>query len=417
LLPSIRYVVLGAFLSVATQAAVPTATDITQAYADLAHASYADSLSQTKVLQQKIAAFLKTPTQVGLDEARAAWRAARVPYMQTEVFRFSNPPVDDWEGQVNAWPLDEGLIDYVAKDYQYEMGNVAATANVVANKSLKIGTTEVKLDPITPELLAELNELGGSEVNVATGFHAIEFLLWGQDLNGTKAGAGQRPFTDFVQGKGCSNGNCDRRAAYLGAVTQLLVNDLESMTTQWQAGKKDNYRAELLKQPEGTLTKMLFSMGSLALGELAGERMKVSLEANSTEDEHDCFSDNTHFSHYYNAKGIDNLFFGQYKKSDGSVVKGVAIADLVKAKNSALHTKAVAAFKITEEAIGQMVKLAEDPKAPQKFDQMVAEGNTEGAKVVKSAINALVAETAVLEEVAKALGIEHLNPDNADHEF
>lgn len=398
-------------------AALPstTARALTENYADLAHAAYADALTQAKVLQEKVAALIQTPSTANLQAARDAWIAARVPYMQTEVFRFGNPPVDEWEGQVNAWPLDEGLIDYVAPGYHHEMGNVAATANIIANPSLKLGATTLKLDPITPELLADLNELGGSEVNVATGYHAIEFLLWGQDLNGTGPGAGKRPHTDYAQGKDCTNDHCERRAQYLRAVTELLVRDLETMVAVWQSGAKDNYRAQLLRQPETTLNKMLFGMGSLALGELAGERMKVALEANSTEDEHDCFSDNTHNAHYYNAKGIENVFFGRYTRIDGSRVQGTSIADLIKARDPALHKKAVDAFAATESALKRMVDSAEDTKAPMKFDQMIAEGNAAGAAIIKAAIQALVAQTRALEEVARALGIEHLSPDAADH--
>jgi putative iron-regulated protein len=132
-------------------------------------------------------------------------------------------------------------------------------------------------------VLASLNELGGSEANVATGYHAIEFLLWGQDLNGTGAGAGNRPATDYAKGDACTGGHCDRRAEFLKAATELLVKDLQDMVAQWQPNA-DNYRAELAKESaEQGLRKMLFGMGSLSLGELAGERMKVALEANSTQ--------------------------------------------------------------------------------------------------------------------------------------
>ena len=71
-------------------------------------------------------------------------------------------------------------------------------------------------------------------------------------------------------------------------------------------------------------------MGSLSLGELAGERMKVALEANSYEDEHDCFSDNTHNSHYYNALGIQNVYTGSYKRVDGTELSGASLADLLR---------------------------------------------------------------------------------------
>lgn len=398
-----------------TQAAAVTSNEVAKTYADIAHATFDDALRQAKNLRKEVQQLLANPSPANLDKARAAWITARIPYTQSEVFRFGNPPVDEWEGQVNAWPLDEGMIDYVAKNYHHEMGNIAATANVVANKELKLGTTTLPLTPITPDLLVDLNELGGSEVNVATGYHAIEFMLWGQDLNGTNPGAGERSHTDFASGKDCTNGNCDRRRDYLQAATDLLVKDLEEMVAIWSPN--GSYRNELLKNPNDALKIMLFGMGSLALGELAGERMKVALEANSTEDEQDCFSDNTHNAHYYNAKGIANVYNGQYSRVDGGTVKGASLAEFVKTKNPELHQRMVTSLANTEAALQTMVSAAEDPAKPMKFDQMIAEGNSAGATIIKNSIQALVAQTAVIEEIAKTLGISHFAPDNADHSF
>ena len=302
------------FASASSFAAV-TQDQVVEHYADIAHAVFADSVITAKALNSSIDTFLASPSASNFEQVKQAWLESRVPYQQSEVFRFGNAVVDDWEGQLNAWPLDEGLIDYVSTDYQYELGNEGASANIVANETFQIGQTKVDASNITPELIADLNEIGGSEANVASGYHAIEFLLWGQDLNGTNAGAGARAYTDFVVGAECTNGNCERRGAYLKAAAELLVQDLEWMEKQWSADEKGNYRQELLAESsDNGLRKMLFGMGSLSLGELAGERMKVALEANSTEDEHDCFSDNTHNSHYYNEQGIYNVYTGLYKR-------------------------------------------------------------------------------------------------------
>lgn len=263
-------------------------------YADMVFAVYSDAQSTAKTLQTAIDTFLANPDEQTLKAARTAWIAARVPYLQSEVFRFGNTIIDDWEGQVNAWPLDEGLIDYVDKSYEHSLGNPGANANIIANNEIQVGEDKVDVKDITPEKLASLNELGGSEANVATGYHAIEFLLWGQDLNGTGPGAGNRPASDYMTGDGATGGHNERRRTYLRAVTQLLVSDLEEMVGNWKPNVEDNYRATLEAEPATDgLRKMLFGMGSLSLGELAGERMKVSLEANSPEDEQDCFSDNT----------------------------------------------------------------------------------------------------------------------------
>lgn len=405
-----------AIISSASFAATVTKEQVVEHYANIAHAVFADSLTTAQSLEKSIDQFLMTPSAAKLEEVKQAWLASRVPYQQSEVFRFGNAVVDDWEGQLNAWPLDEGLIDYVATDYQYELGNEGASANIIANQTLKIGATTIDVSTITPELIASLNEIGGSEANVASGYHAIEFLLWGQDLNGTNARAGARAYTDFVVGSECTNNHCDRRAQYLKAAAQLLVQDLAWMEKQWSADEKANYRHELLAESaDNGLRKMLFGMGSLSLGELAGERMKVALEANSTEDEHDCFSDNTHNSHYYNEQGIYNLYTGSYQRQDGKVLTGPSLNDLVAQKDAQAAKEIQKQFDSARAEVGKLVTSAE--KDNQHFDQLIAANNPQGNAIVNGAIMALVAQTASIERTASVIGIDNLNPDTADHEF
>ena len=385
-------------------------------YADLALAVFSDAASTGKALQSAIDALLANPNDATLQAARAAWLAARAPYMQSEVFRFGNAVVDDWEGQLNAWPLDEGLIDYVAQDYQHALGNPGASANIIANTSIQVGEDQLDVTTLNPELLASLNELGGSEANVATGYHAIEFLLWGQDLNGTGPGAGERPASDFVVGAGATGEHNERRRAYLKAAADLLVSDLDSMVLQWQAGKTDNYRATLeAESADNGLRKMLFGMGSLSLGELAGERMKVALEANSTEDEHDCFSDNTHNSHFYNAKGVRNVYLGEYQKVDGTSLNGPSLSALVAKLDAAADNALKADLQASEAKLQALVDSAE--KNNQHFDQLIAADNSAGQLIVRDAIAALVKQTGSIEQAASKLGISDLNPDTADHQF
>ena len=403
-------------VSGASFSATVTQDQVVEHYADLAHAVFSDALTTAKTLDKSIDAFLSNPSEKSLAEVKQAWLDSRVPYQQSEVFRFGNAVVDDWEGQLNAWPLDEGLIDYVAADYQYELGNEGASANIVANEKITIGATTLDTAKITPELIADLNEVGGSEANVASGYHAIEFLLWGQDLNGTNAGAGERAYTDFVVGKGCTNGNCERRGEYLQAAADLLVQDLEWMEKQWSASEAGNYRQELLNDSaENGLRKMLFGMGSLSLGELAGERMKVALEANSTEDEHDCFSDNTHNSHYYNEQGIYNVYTGLYVRENGELLSGPSIHDLVAQKDKQAAKEIQKQFDVTRTQVGQLVTSAE--KNNQHFDQLIAAGNAQGNALVNETIMSLVAQTSSIERAASIIGIDSLNPDTADHEF
>lgn len=385
-------------------------------YADLAYANYSDALKTANGLHQSVEKLLAEPTEANLQAARNAWLKARVAYQQTEVFRFGNSVVDDWEGQLNAWPLDEGMIDYVQEaDYQYELGNEGAVINIIANPSVQVGGSTLDTRQLTPELLASLNEVGGSEANVATGYHAIEFLLWGQDLNGFEAGAGNRPVTDFTPGAECTHGHCDRRGQYLSAASQLLVQDLEWMVAQWAPNQLDNYRTELLAtEPAEVFRRMLFGMGSLSLGELAGERMKVALEANSYEDEHDCFSDNTHNSHYYDGKGIQNVYLGRYVNSEGEVLSGPSLSDLVAAQDVQLDARLTADLEASMQALDALRVSA---KSGQTFDMMIAPGNAQGAGIVNAAIAALVNQTGSIEQVAGMLGVASLDADDAGHTF
>lgn len=403
---------------ISTSVMANTENKVVEHYTDIAYAVYEDALISAKSLQASINALTTKPSATALEKAKADWKAARVPYQQSEVFRFGNANVDDWEGQLNAWPLDEGLIDYVdTASYESELGNVGASANIIANTSLTLGSETLDVSDITPELLASLNELGGSEANVATGYHAIEFLLWGQDLNSTNPGAGERPYTDFAKGSDCTGGNCERRAQYLNAAAQLLVTDLEDMVSQW-APNAENYRQQFISLPaQESLTRIMFGMGSLALGELAGERLKVSLEANSPEDEHDCFSDNTHYSHYYNGLGIQNIYLGEYERINGEKLQGPSLAQLLSVIDPNLDTRVQASLALSQKKLQALVDSAEHTETPVKFDQLIAEGNTEGAAMITAAIDALVKETEQLEKAAKALGIDNLSPDNADHDF
>lgn len=387
-----------------------TAAAVIENYANIAQASYQDSHAAALVLQAKIKDLIASPSDATLLAARDAWKAARVPYMQTEVYRFGNSIVDDWEGKVNAWPLDEGLIDYVSGTYGADSPeNEFYAANVIANKSLKIAGKQVDASQITAKLLSEtLNEAGGVESNVATGYHAIEFLLWGQDLNGTKSGAGARPASDYDL-VNCSHGNCDRRGQYLSVVTQLLIDDLAWMAKQWD--KEGAARAAVAKSPGGSGLNAIFTgLGSLSRGELAGDRMQVGLLVHDPEEEHDCFSDNTHNSHYYDTVGMQNVYLGRYKRNNGTMVAGPSIGELLRAKSAEADQRIVKALEVT---LVKMTALVERANAGEAYDMMIGEGNADGNAAVQSVINALIGQTKEIERGIAALGLNSIQFDGS----
>lgn len=385
--------------------------EVLATYTNIAAASYHDSLIGAQTLQAAVEALLAAPSEQTLEAARTAWRESRVPYMQTEVFRFGNPIVDDWEGRVNAWPLDEGLIDYVDPTYGGATDeNEYAALNVIANPSFRLSGQVVDASVITPALLTDtLQEADGVEANVATGYHAIEFLLWGQDLNGTGPGAGDRPWTDYASGDACTGGNCDRRADYLRVATGLLVDELGYMAAQWAPGGAA--RAAVMADDATGISMMLTGMGSLSYGELAGQRMKLGVLLNDPEEEHDCFSDNTQYSHYYDGLGIQNVYLGSYTGPDGVTVSGPSLRDLLAEADPAV------ADQLTDEIADSVAALQGIVTATQNgmaYDMMLARSNTEGEAMILGAVDKLVAQTRSIERAVAALDLEAVAVEGSD---
>lgn len=319
--------------------------EILETYADMALAGFQQATTDAAALQNKIARFSKNPTASSLNAAKQAWLVSRESYGQTEIFRLANGPIDaedGWvaeaygspEGQINAWPLDENMIDYsIDADGKRTAGNIIDTTGYFApggEEAIKIDVTT-----ITPEALSQLNENGG-DANVATGYHAIEFLLWGQDQDYNDFSedtithgalvAGQRPLSDFTSDKFAK-----RRLAYLEAASSKLTNDLKRVTQAWNKTvstdcSKDAtgcYRAAFLGQLKGndakrnldaasTIRRIITGMGVFIKSELANERIAVAVLTPSEEDEQSCFSDNTHRDITMNYQGFVNLLKGQY---------------------------------------------------------------------------------------------------------
>ncbi|HSD11303.1 MAG TPA: imelysin family protein [Candidatus Binatia bacterium] len=346
-------------------------------YANLLFANYRESERLARELRDAVNAFLEDPTQNGLEAAKAAWIVARPIYLQTEMARFYGGPIDNEEdgpeGLLNAWPLDEAYIDYVESD------PLAGTINDPAT-----------FPEISRELLVSLNELEGED-SISTGWHAIEFLLWGQDLD--PDGPGSRPFTDYVTGAGGTAANQQRRATYLRVVADLLVDNLRQVKDAWAPGRADNYRAEFLSiDADQALRRILTGMGTLSGGELTGERLAVPFDTKDQEDEHSCFSDNTHIDHRFDATGIQNAYLGRY-----GTLNGPGISDLVRHLDPTLDDRARATIQAAVDAVFAI---------PPPFERAIrGADDAPGRVAIAAAIDALNAQTDVIGEVAQALGI------------
>ncbi|WP_164660613.1 imelysin family protein [Tropicibacter sp. Alg240-R139] len=398
-------------LTMGTAVLAANKADVLSNYATIAEAKYQDSLITAQLLQSAVNKLIANPSAENLQLAKDAWLASRVPYQQTEVYRFGNAIVDEWEGKVNAWPLDEGLIDYVDASYGGPSDeNELAALNIVANPSFTLSGKTVDAVKITPQLLADtLHEADGIEANVATGYHAIEFLLWGQDLNGHGIGAGNRPWTDYAKGENCTHDNCDRRGQYLKAATDLLVSDLEWMAAQWADGGAA--RASVLEDENAGIVTIVTGMGSLSYGEQAGERMRLGVMLNDPEEEHDCFSDNTHNSHYYDGLGVQNVYLGEYVRVNGELVSGPALADLVAAADADLDVEMRTKLATTMMALGRIKTAAESGFA---YDQMLERGNAAGEALIMGGVDGLIDQTRSIQRITATLKLDNIDFEGSD---
>jgi putative iron-regulated protein len=353
-------------------------------YADIVLANYQDSLSTATTLDGELSALVAQPSQAGMGSARDAWLNAREQYLQTEVYRFYGGPIDDpddgCESFLNAWPLDENYIDYVAEN---------PSAGIINDPEEEISTEE----------LAELNEEGG-EKNISTGYHAVEFLLWGQDRSET--GPGDRPYTDYVTDGNGTAANQDRRGEYLRSVSGLMVEDLQGLVDDWSEGDTSNYRAEFLSiEPKEALRRILTGMILLSGNETGGERLQAALDTGEQEDEHSCFSDNTHRDMIQDVQGVINVWHGTYTRLDGPVVEGYGIEDVVSADNHAL------ASQITDK-LDECFELANALEPP--FDREIATDNPEGRERVESLIVALNELSDLFADAFRGFGLEVPEP-------
>ncbi|RXJ87242.1 imelysin family protein [Arcobacter sp. CECT 8985] len=410
-----------------------TAHSLLSTYANIALANYKDALRDAKNLDKAINALAKNPTAETLNAAKAAWLESRETYGQTEIFRLSNGPIDaeeGWiakaygalEGQINAWPLDENMIDYTI-----DANGKKTSGNIIDTKGkFKPGgedSTIVDVNKITVDSLSALNENGG-EANVSTGYHAIEFLLWGQDQDYSNfikdsvthgpLTAGQRPLSDFTTDK-----NAQRRLAYLKAASKKMVEDLQTVTSAWEKNINGNtglYRAAFLDNLKGanaskniptkTALRQIFAgMGVFAKSELANERIAVAVLTPSEEDEHSCFSDNTHRDIYANYTGFKNVLFGTYNGRS----YGKAMIDTVDAKTK--H-RILDLMSSIEQKIASINAVAQSSR---HFDYQIHPTDPQ-AKVIVKLKNELRKLGDEMVNVAKANGIDLSTNDVTDPE-
>ncbi len=345
-------------------------------YATLAWYLYSDAVRSAVHFNMAVYRFRKEPGAETFEAAKTAWVEARKVYGRTEVYRFSEGPIDNLELEIliNAWPIDESYIDYTRDD---------PLSGIVNRPEM--------LPEITSLGLRRLNQTGG-EANVSTGWHAIEFLLWGQDHFAD--GPGRREWTDYTTAP-----NADRRMAYLVSSTELLRIQLVAVAEEWSLSNYDNHTGDFfLKRPITLIKQIMRGVTSLAGRELAAERMSLALRSKSQEDEHSCFSDTTHLDLIANVEGIEAILTGEFDPVFAPPVAGKGLLDLIADADPAAAEAVREKFAVVKERVGAI-----DPP----FDQAImAEENAPAYQKVKASVQALWALVYALADATEILQLD-----------
>ncbi len=341
---------------------------VVETFPQLAQANLADALTQAITLRKDLRSFASTPAVPSHLNAKLAWLNARMPFQQSTALGIAGDPT----AALNAWPLEPAFLDYA----EGKPGS-----GIVGDPDT--------YPELSPEVIAALNGAGG-EGRVATGYHAIEFLLWGEDASPESAGT--RTHVDY---DATLTPHAGRRGLYLIACGDLLVRQLTRLHGDWVPGRADNARAEFAALPEAeALASILGHLAALAGDELAGQ-LRNALATESQRAEESQFSDTTHIDLLHRTAGIANLVAGAYVDIGGEVkVLGVGLAALADAI-SPEHGQRL------RDATNAALQAAATVEAP--FDGEIRDDNPAGRARVLALAEALTALAGEIEALADAL--------------
>ena len=315
---------------------------LANSYANLVSHYYNKVALKTETLNKSIIKFIENPNAYNLNVAKKRWIEARIVYGITEAFRFYGGPIDGVnkygeegpEGLINAWPLNEAYIDYVK-------GN--PSAGIINDKSIEINKETI--------IAANMSE---DDADVSTGWHAIEFLLWGQDFSLETAGT--REYTDYISNNDVNN----RRRDFLLSAGSLLLEQVNWLANEWAENGEGKKAFLAKKDPGGAI---LTGIATLAGFELSSERIATALDSGDPEDEHSCFSDQTHNDVKANFNGIKNVYLGI--GLNGKTFSP-SVSDFVMEKNIKLHNSIMKIFDSTNNSINNITvpfdKMLSEPK-------------------------------------------------------
>ena len=362
------------FIVKSTYAANDSINSLANSYANLVSHYYNEVSLSTQEMHNAIIKFVQAPDNNSLTNAKNKWIAARSIYGITEAFRFYGGPIDGVnkygeegpEGLINAWPLNEAYIDYVKG---------SSNAGIINNLSLEINNDTI--------IAANMSE---DDADVSSGWHAIEFLLWGQDFSLETAGI--REASDYLP----TNEINIRRRAYLVATSALLLEHINWLSMEWLENGEGRKAFLDKNDPGGAI---LTGIATLAGFELSSERIATALDSGDPEDEHSCFSDQTHNDVKANFNGIINVYLG--KGLNGEIFSP-SISEFVAKNNLKLHENILEIINETNISINNITV---------PFDKMLSEPkNGPGRQAAEKTVSNLLVLAKNFKEAGKDLNWE-----------
>ena len=362
------------FIVKSTYAANDSINSLASSYANLVSYYYNEVSLSTQEMHNAIIKFVQAPDNNSLTNAKNKWIAARSIYGITEAFRFYGGPIDGVnkygeegpEGLINAWPLNEAYIDYVKG---------SSNAGIINNLSLEINNDTI--------IAANMSE---DDADVSSGWHAIEFLLWGQDFSLETAGI--REASDYLP----TNEINIRRRAYLVATSALLLEHINWLSMEWLENGEGRKAFLNKNDPGGAI---LTGIATLAGFELSSERIATALDSGDPEDEHSCFSDQTHNDVKANFNGIINVYLGKGLNGESF---SPSISEFVAKNNLKLHENILEIINETNISINNITV---------PFDKMLSEPkNGLGRQAAEKTVSNLLVLAKNFKEAGKDLNWE-----------
>jgi putative iron-regulated protein len=253
----------------------------------VAYTSLSKASLSAQVMDSKLASFMYHPNPMSQEEVKQAWRQSYDDFLYSLVFSYlpiQDPP--DWHTQKIAYndlllqldsgDIEGGYIDYIP-GYPF--------SGIVNDLTLAIDEDSIRSQHGFTDL-----------TNASLGYHAIEFMFWGQEgkrsahdffpqentapvpMNETDESAHNHEVKDTLDDEGSFHipQNHNRRRQYTKLLSDLLQKDLHRIQRRWEPST--GYYAQLLQQSntDNTLQAALIAGQRLISEELLQKRFQLT---------------------------------------------------------------------------------------------------------------------------------------------